>query len=96
MLLQNLKILNKFKIFEDHRIWKFSNIIDLKKLDFLSEEKISEHSRFVNKYVLQSWINNNNLMIIKWVLFDDFHSMLLQDLKTTWWEVLIDCLFILN
>ena len=25
--------------------------------------------------------NNNNLMVFKWVLFNDFHSMLLQDLK---------------
>ena len=25
--------------------------------------------------------NNNNLMIFKWVLLDDFHSMLLQDLQ---------------
>ena len=37
-----IKILNKFKIFKYHQIGKFSNIIDLKKLDFLSKEKISE------------------------------------------------------
>ena len=24
---------------------------------------------------------NNNLMMFKWEFFDDFHSMLLQDLK---------------
>ena len=49
-----IKILNKFKIFKYHRMGKFSNNIDLKKLDFLSEEKISERSRFVNKDILQS------------------------------------------
>ena len=42
-----IKILNKFKIFKYHRIGKFINIINLRKLDFLSEEKISERSRFV-------------------------------------------------
>ena len=36
---------------------KFSNNIDLIKLDFLSEEKISERSCFVNKDVMQSWFN---------------------------------------
>ena len=35
--------------FKDHRVGKFSNNIDLWKLDFLSEEKISECSLFVNK-----------------------------------------------
>ena len=48
-----IKILNKFKIFQD-RIRKFSNNIDLRKLDFLSQEKISECSRFVNKDILRS------------------------------------------
>ena len=33
---------------------KFINIMDLRKADFLSEEKISECSRFVNKDVSQS------------------------------------------
>ena len=37
-----MKILNKFKIFKYHQIRKFCNIIDLRKLDFLSAEKISE------------------------------------------------------
>ena len=65
-LFKIIEILNQFKIFEDHRIGKFSIIIDLKKLDFLSEEEISEHSRFVNKYVMQSLIiiylvNKNSL-----------------------------------
>ena len=46
--------LNKYKIFQDHRIIKFSNNINLRKLDFLSPEKISERSRFVNKDNLQS------------------------------------------
>ena len=45
-----IEILNKFKIFQDHRIRKFSINIDLRKVDFLSAEKISERSRFVNKY----------------------------------------------
>ena len=43
-----VEILNKFKIFKDHRIEKFSKIIDLRKLDFLSEEKISESIFDVN------------------------------------------------
>ena len=38
-LFKIIEILNKFKIFKYHRIVKFSNIIDLRKLDFLSEEK---------------------------------------------------------
>ena len=54
-LFKNIKIINKFKILKYHPIGKFSNIIDLRKLDFLrSEEKISERSRFVNKDVTQS------------------------------------------
>ena len=40
--------------FEDHRIGKFCNNIDFRKLDFISEEKISERSGFVNKDVMQS------------------------------------------
>ena len=36
----NLLFLIFFFQFEDHRISKFSNNIDFKKLDFLSEEKI--------------------------------------------------------
>ena len=43
--------------FEDHRIGKFSNNIDpFRKLDFLSEEKISERSLFVNKDVMEKLI----------------------------------------
>ena len=34
-----IEILNKFKIFQDHRMIKFSNNIDLRKVDFLSAEK---------------------------------------------------------
>ena len=49
-----IEILNKFKIFQDHRIRKFSDNIDLRKLDFLSPEKISERSSFVNKDITQS------------------------------------------
>ena len=48
-------ILNTLKIFEDHGIRKFINIINFRKLDFLSAEKISEPSRLVNKYIMQSW-----------------------------------------
>ena len=39
-----IEILNKFKIFKYHQIGKFINNIDLRKLDFLSEEKVSERS----------------------------------------------------
>ena len=38
-LFKIIKILHKFKIFQYHRIGKFINIIDLRKLDFLSAEK---------------------------------------------------------
>ena len=47
-----IQILNKYKIFQDHRIRKFSDNIDLRKLDFLSPEKISERTRFVNKDIM--------------------------------------------
>ena len=53
-LLNIIKILFSFKIFQDHRIKKFDNNIDLRKVDFLSPEKISERSCFVNKDILQS------------------------------------------
>ena len=45
-----IEILNRFKIFQDHRIRKFSNNIDLRKLDFLSAEK-SKRSCFVLNHV---------------------------------------------
>ena len=51
---------NIFFQLEDHQIGKFSNNINLSKLDFLCEEKISERSRFVNKHVMQSWFNKIN------------------------------------
>ena len=38
----NLLFLIFFFQFENHRFGKFSNNIDFRKLDFLSEEKISE------------------------------------------------------
>ena len=38
---------------------KFTGNTDLKKQDFLSEEKLSDRSRFVNKNVSQSWFNKN-------------------------------------
>ena len=49
------KSVNYFSFqFEDHWIWKFSNNIDFRKLNFLSEEKISECSRFVNFFSVWS------------------------------------------
>ena len=51
-----IEILNKFKIFKFHRIGKSINIIDLKKQDFLSAEKISERSCFVNIKFKYHWI----------------------------------------
>ena len=50
-LFKIIKILNKFKILKYHWIGKFSNIINLRKLDFLSKEKINERSRFVNLFM---------------------------------------------
>ena len=49
-----IEILNNFKIFEYQQNQKFTNNTDLRKQDFLREEKISQHSRFVNKDVSQS------------------------------------------
>ena len=40
-------IIFKILLFEDHRIGKFSNNNDFRKLEFFSEEKISERSHFV-------------------------------------------------
>ena len=47
------KYSKKCKIFEYHWIQKFSNYADLGKQDFLSQEKLSYRSRFVNKDVSQ-------------------------------------------
>ena len=47
-------------------------VIDLKKLDFLSAEKISERFRFENKIKSPEKV---------FQLFDDFESMLLQKLN---------------
>ena len=58
-----IEIFNKFKIFEYHRIQNFSNNVDLRKQDFLSQEKISHRSHFVNKDVSQSWFNKMILII---------------------------------
>ena len=49
-----IEILNNFKIFEYQQNQKFTNNTDLRKQDFLREEKISQQSRFVNKDVSQS------------------------------------------
>ena len=54
LLLNMIEIFIKFKIFEYQRIQKFSNNIDLRKQVFLSAEKVSEPSRFVNKDISQS------------------------------------------
>ena len=54
LLLNIIEIFIKFKIFEYQRIQKFSNNIDLRKQVFLSAEKVSEPSRFVNKDISQS------------------------------------------
>ena len=40
-LFKIIKILNILNIFQDHRIRKFGNNIDLRKVDFLGAEKIS-------------------------------------------------------
>ena len=50
------KICHSFKKLEYHRIGNFIYKIDFRKPDFLSEEKINECSRFVNKDVLQSCV----------------------------------------
>ena len=63
MLLFNIiKILKKLKIFEYHQIQKFSINADLRKQDFLSAEKISNHSRFVNKDIMPAWWKHFILM----------------------------------
>ena len=53
-IIELLFIISYFFQFEDHQIGNLSNNIDFRKLDFLSEEKISQCSRFVNKDVMQS------------------------------------------
>ena len=53
LLFNIIKKFQKFKLFEYYWIKKFSKNSDLRKQDFLSEEKISHPSCFVNK--LQSW-----------------------------------------
>ena len=59
--------------FKEHRIRKFSNDIDMWKLDFLREEKISECSSFVNKDVMQSWFNKScflkSMLLIKFPIW---------------------------
>ena len=49
-------------MFKYHRIGKFINNIDLRKLDCLSEEKISEPSHFVNLFQLK--LKNSCLQVI--------------------------------
>ena len=58
-----IEILNKFKICLNDRIGNFSNNIDLRKQDILSQEKISERSCFVNKDISQSKFNKNSLLL---------------------------------
>ena len=54
LLFNIIVIFRKFKVFEYQGIQKFSKNADLRKQNFLSEEKISHCSRFVNKDILQS------------------------------------------
>ena len=48
---------------EYHQNQKFTNNTELRKQDFLIEEKISHHYRLVNKNVLQSWFNNQRYWV---------------------------------
>ena len=43
--------------------------------------KVDTITKFSDSMIFKLKKNYNKLMIFKWVLFDDFHSMLLQDLK---------------
>ena len=52
ILFNIIKIFHKFKIFEYNKIQKFNNNADVRKQDFLMEEKISDCSGFVNEDVL--------------------------------------------
>ena len=47
-----IKILFKFKIFNNHRIGKFSNNFGLRKLDFLSADYIHQNAGAVTYYFL--------------------------------------------
>ena len=63
LLFNIVKIFNKFKKFENLKIWKFvnqkfTNNLNLRKQEFLSVEKISVCICFVNKDVLLIWLNN--------------------------------------
>ena len=42
-----IKILNNFKIFKYHRIGKFSDIIDFRKLDFLSSSQFKMQNKLI-------------------------------------------------
>ena len=49
---------SKYKINSKYiNIIELENLVILRKLHFLSEEKISKRSCFVNKDVMQSWFN---------------------------------------
>ena len=48
LLFNIIEIFNKFQIIEYHQIQKCTSNADLRKQDFLSEEKISHRSGFVN------------------------------------------------
>ena len=54
LLLNIIEILKKSKIFENHLIPKLIINTDLRKQDFLSAEKIIDHSCFVNKEVVRA------------------------------------------
>ena len=62
---------NKFKKYEYHWIQKFTSNTNLRKQDFLSEEKISDHSCFENKNVLQTWF----YLIVYFLFFILWHHI---------------------
>ena len=74
------------KIFEHHWIRNFSSNIDLRKPVFLSAEngyfpKVDDLIKICDSMTF-NFLNNlvNILMIFKYVLFNDFHSILLFSL----------------
>ena len=54
-----IKIFKNFKIYDYHRIWNFTSNIDLRKQNFLSKEKISDHSRFLMN------VKNEDIFVFK-------------------------------
>ena len=80
------KILNKFKIFNNHSIGKFSNNIDLRKLDSIYSTKIlwnmSSLLTFVKteRSLIFSWLKKSSFL--KSMLIPNLHPMLfIQEIK---------------